>query len=244
MLKRALSPPAARADWAYFLDLDGTLIDIAANPDAVQTDDVLRALLAQLHARCGAALALVTGRALGFVDARLRLPQLCVAAQHGLERRDALGRIQLYATPQAAKQGIAQALAPVLERHAGLLLEDKGLTLALHYRRAPRLAAYVQRLMARLAQSANAGLEVQRGKFVAEIKPAGVDKGAAVADYLGAPPFSGRPPVYVGDDLTDERGFAEVNSRGGISIKVGGGRSSARFRLADVTSVRNWLNAV
>ena len=242
MAKRALGPPAARADWAYFLDLDGTLIEIAATPEAVRIDGALRALLAQLQARCGGALALVTGRALGFVDARLQLPQLCIAAQHGLERRDARGRMLVHPAPRAAKQEIAQALAPVLERHAGLLLEDKGLTLALHYRGAPQLAAYAQRLMARLAQSADAGLELQRGKFVAEIKPAGVDKGSAVTDYLTQPPFHGRPPVYVGDDLTDERGFAAVNKRGGISIKVGGGRSCAQFRLADAAAVRSWLS--
>jgi trehalose 6-phosphate phosphatase len=136
-----------------------------------------------------------------------------------------------------------QALAPVLARHPGLLLEDKGLTLALHYRRAPQLAAYAHRLMARLAAGAGAGLEVQRGKRVAEIKPAGVDKGTAIEEYLREAPFRGRRPVFIGDDLNDEHGFAEVNRLDGISIKVGGGRSIARYRLRDVAAVMRWLAA-
>ena len=234
-------PPPARADWAYFLDVDGTLIEIAATPEAVDIDDSLRALLAQLQSSCGGALALVTGRALAFIDARLHLPGLCVAAQHGLEQRDARGQLHLSEAPDSAKRAIARALAPVLARHPGLLLEDKGLALALHYRRAPQLAAYAQRLMAQLAQASGAGLEVQRGKFVAEIKPAGMDKGSAVTRYLAQPPFRGRRPVYIGDDLTDERGFAAVNRMQGVSIKVGKGRSCARFRLAEVAAVRRWL---
>ena len=151
------------------------------------------------------------------------------------------GRLWMHAAPPAAKCAIKEALAPVLARHPGLLLEDKGLTLALHYRLAPHLAAYVQRLMARLAQDADAGLEVQRGKRVAEVKPSGIDKGTAVAEYLAESPFMGRRPVFIGDDLNDEHGFAEVNKLGGISIKVGKGKSCARFRLPDVAAVRRWL---
>ena len=145
------------------------------------------------------------------------------------------------AAPPAAKSAIKEALAPVLARHPGLLLEDKGLTLALHYRLAPHLAAYAHRLMAGLAGTAGAGFEVQRGKRVVEIKPAGIDKGTAVAEYLGEPPFHMRRPVFIGDDLNDEHGFAEVNELDGISIKVGKGGSCARFRLPDVAAVRRWL---
>jgi trehalose 6-phosphate phosphatase len=129
----------------------------------------------------------------------------------------------------------------VLARHPGLLLEDKGLTLALHYRLAPHLASYVHRLMSRLAKDAHAGLEVQGGKCVAEIKPSGIDKGTAVAEYLSESPFMGRRPVFIGDDLNDEHGFAAVNKLNGISIKVGKGVSCAHFRLPDVATVRRWL---
>ena len=234
-------PPPPRLDWAYFLDVDGTLIDIADTPDAVHVDDALLALIARLQRASGGAVALVSGRALSFLDHRLGALHLPVAGQHGLERRDASGRVWMHAAPPAARSAIKAALAPVLARYPGLLLEDKGLTLALHYRLAPQLAAYAHRLMARLAAAANAGLEVQRGRRVAEIKPAGVDKGAAVAAYLAEPPFAGRRPVFIGDDLNDEHGFAEVNRLDGISIKVGKGASCARYRLADVAAVRRWL---
>ena len=234
-------PPPPRLDWAYFLDVDGTLIDIADTPDAVHVDDALLALIARLQRASGGAVALVSGRALSFLDHRLGALHLPLAGQHGLERRDASGRVWMHAAPPAARSAIKAALAPVLARYPGLLLEDKGLTLALHYRLAPQLAAYAHRLMARLAAAANAGLEVQRGRRVAEIKPAGVDKGAAVAAYLAEPPFARRRPVFIGDDLNDEHGFAEVNRLDGISIKVGKGASCARYRLADVAAVRRWL---
>jgi trehalose 6-phosphate phosphatase len=234
-------PPAPHVDWAYFLDVDGTLIDIADTPDAVHADATLLDLIARLHQASGGAVALVSGRALSFLEHRLGVLHLPLAGQHGLERRDASGRLHVHAATPSAKAAIKRALAPVLARHPGLLLEDKGLTLALHYRQAPQLASYAHRLMARLAAEASAGLEVQRGKRVAEVKPAGVDKGTAVAAYLAEPPFSGRRPVYIGDDLNDEHGFTAVNPLDGVSIKVGKGASCARYRLPDVAAVRRWL---
>ncbi len=234
-------PPAPRLDWAYFLDVDGTLIDIAETPDAVRVDGALLDLIARLHRASGGAVALVSGRALSFLEHRLGTLRLPLAGQHGMERRDAAGRMWIHAAPPAAKCAIKEALAPVLAHHPGLLLEDKGLTLALHYRLAPHLAAYAQRLMVRLASAAGADLEVQRGKCVAEVKPSGIDKGTAVAEYLAESPFRGRRPVFIGDDLNDEHGFAEVNKLDGVSIKVGKGGSCARFRLRNVAAVRRWL---
>jgi trehalose 6-phosphate phosphatase len=238
---RTRFPPPPGVDWAYFLDVDGTLIDIADTPDAVRVDTALLELIAHLHRASDGAVALVSGRALSDLEHRLGALRLPLAGQHGLERRDAAGRLWIHAAPPAAKRAIKDALAPVLARHPGLLLEDKGLTLALHYRLTPHLAAYAHRLMAQLARAANAGLEVQRGKRVAEVKPSGIDKGTAVSEYLAESPFKGRRPVFIGDDLNDEHGFAEVNTLGGISIKVGKGRSCARFRLRDVAAVRSWL---
>ncbi len=235
------APPAPRPDWAYFLDVDGTLIDIAETPEAVHVDGALLELITRLQRASGGAVALVSGRALSFLDSRLGALRLPLAGQHGLERRDSAGRVHVHAAPPAAKAAIKTALAPVLARHPGLLLEDKGLTLALHYRLAPQLASYAHRLMAGLAAAANAGLEVQRGRRVAEIKPAGKDKGAAVAAFLAEPPFKGRRPVFIGDDLNDEHGFAAVNRLEGISVKVGKGASCARYRLPDVAAVRRWL---
>jgi len=238
---RARRPPAAHAGWAFFLDVDGTLLEIADTPSAVHVDTDLLELVAQLHELSGGAVALVSGRSISDLEALLGEARLPLAGQHGLERRDAAGRLWIHAAPPVAKCAIKESLAPVLDRHPGLLLEDKGLTLSLHYRHAPHLAAYAHRLMARLMREAGGELELQKGKCVIEIKPAGVDKGTAVAEYLTESPFRGRHPVFIGDDLNDEHGFAEVNRMGGISIKVGTGLSCAAYRLSGVAAVRRWL---
>lgn len=234
-------PPPAQNDWAYFLDVDGTLVELAARPDAIRVDPALPPLLIALHRASAGAVALISGRTLSDLDLRLGIPDLPKAGQHGLERRDAAGRLWLHAAPSPAKQAVKAALAPVLERHRGLLLEDKGLTLTLHYRQTPRLASYLHRLVRRLVAEAGAGLVVQKGKCIVEVKPAGVNKGTAIAAYLSEPPFRGRRPVFIGDDRNDEDGFAAVNQRDGISIGVGAGDFSARYRLTDVVAVRAWL---
>jgi trehalose 6-phosphate phosphatase len=240
---RRASPPIAHIDWAFFLDVDGTLIDIAELPGAIRVDTALLDLITHLYQASGGAVALVTGRSISDLEHHLGPLRLPLAGQQGLERRDAAGRLWIHAAPPAAKFTIKEALMSVLARHPGLLLEDKGLTLALHYRQAPKLAAYVHRLMGRLALSAGPDLELQRGKRVVEIKPSGIDKGTAVAEYLSEPPFKGRQPVFIGDDLNDERGFAEVNRLNGISVKVGEGSSCARYRLKDVAAVHHWLGS-
>jgi trehalose 6-phosphate phosphatase len=240
---RSRRPPPAQRDWAYFLDVDGTLIDIAETPGAVQVDAALLELIGDLHRICGGAVALISGRPLSDLDDRLGTLRLPMAGQHGLERRDAAGRLWLQAAPPEAKCAIKAALVPILERYPGLLIEDKGLTLTLHYRRVPALAAYAHRLMARLVAGAG-DLELQKGKRVVEAKPAGFDKGTAIGEYLAESPYHGRQPVFIGDDANDEHGFARTNSAGGISIRVGPGRSCARYRLPNVAAVRRWLAGV
>ena len=241
MKTRANAPPEPSLEWAYFLDVDGTLINIADTPDAVVVDRALLNLIADLHRATNGALALVSGRMISDLQSRTGLTQLPMAGLHGLERRDSAGRLWIHAATPAAKSAIKAALEPVVAAHPGLLLEDKGLTLALHYRQAPALAAYVHRLMGQLVQVHGPGLELQRGKCVVEIKPAGVDKGAAVAEYLVEFPFKGRRPVFIGDDQNDEQGFAAVNEQDGVSIKVGRGPSCARYRLPNVAAVHHWL---
>ncbi len=235
------APPYPQIDWAYFLDVDGTLIHIADTPQAIQVDPALLDLIDQLHRASGGAMALVSGRSISDLQRHLGLSQLPMAGLHGLQRRNTAGQLRVHAAPPKAKSAIKAALAPVLAKHPGLLLEDKGLTLALHYRQAPALASYVHQLMRRFIAASEENLELQCGKCVVELKPAGVDKGTAVADYLREPPFKGRRPVFIGDDLNDEHGFAAVNLAGGISIKVGKGPSCARFRLPDVAAVHHWL---
>lgn len=236
-------PPVAESEWAYFLDFDGTLLDLAATPDAIRVDSALPVLLSELHRACTGAVALISGRSLADLDLRLGVPYLPKAGQHGLERRDAAGRVWLHASSPQARQAIQAALAPLLRRHSGLLLEDKGLSLALHYRQEPALASHVHQLVRRLVAEIGEGLVVQAGKCLVEVKPGSVHKGTAISEYLAEEPFRGRRPVFIGDDKSDEHGFTVVNELGGISIGVGPGTANARYRLPDVIAVRNWLTS-
>jgi len=243
VIARHRLPPPPSVDWAYFLDVDGTLIDIAATPAAAHVDRHLLALVERLHRACDGALALVSGRALADLELRLGGLPVPVAGQHGLERRDAGGALHVHEAAPDAMRAIRDRLESVCASHPGLLLEDKGLSLALHYRLAPSLAGYVHRLLRDMVAEAGAGLRLQEGKCVLEVKPAGCDKGTAIEAYLAEAPYRGRRPVFIGDDITDEHGFAVVNALAGISIKVGTGRSCARYHLADVNAVRQWLAA-
>lgn len=241
--KKRIKPaalPGAQSNWAFFLDIDGTLLALAATPAGVTVDNGLKQTLRQLRTAAGGALALISGRRIGEVDrlfAPLRLP---AAGQHGVERRDTSGVAHRHATPSSRFGEVRIRLAPLMARHRGLLVEEKGLTLAIHYRQVPSLGGYVHRLLREWVSSAE-DLRLQTGKMVVEILPAGNDKGIAIAEFMSERPFRGRIPVFLGDDVTDEYGFSVVNAMGGCSIKVGPGRSAARWRLPDVDAVRAWL---
>ena len=229
---------------AFFLDLDGTLVEIAHQPAAVQVASELPALIADLYAATAGAVALISGRPITDVDRLLRMPQLSVAGQHGAERRDARGQVHLHAVDDRALSSLrAQAHAWRAE-HPALVIEDKGLSLALHYRGAPELEHALAALAHAAIGATNGEFHVQPGKMVLEIKPSGRDKGRAIEEFLGEAPFVGRLPVFVGDDVTDEYGFRAVNARGGISIKVGDGSTDATLRLPNVNAVHYWLRSV
>jgi trehalose 6-phosphate phosphatase len=132
-------------------------------------------------------------------------------------------------------------LADVVRRHPRLVLEDKGLSLALHYRRAPELAGFAHRVMSALRRALGPAYCLQRGKRVVELAPAGRDKGSAIAAFMQEAPFAGRWPIFIGDDVTDEFGFRTINRLSGFSIKVGRGPTAARWRLPNVGAVRSWL---
>lgn len=227
--------------WAYFFDIDGTLIEIAPSPDQIYVDRQLAALIERLHAMTGGAVALITGRSIRDVDQVFPVAGMAVAGQHGLELRDAWGRRITHALRTESLNEVRQQLIEAIARHPGLVAEFKGLSIALHYRAAPRLAGYAHRLMRSLQTRCVPDFVLQRGKRVVELKPAGRDKGVAIADLMEEPPFIGRVPVFVGDDATDEFGFSVVNEMHGHSIKVGGGPTSARFRLKNVSAVKDWL---
>jgi trehalose 6-phosphate phosphatase len=230
--------PAGGPDWAYFFDLDGTLVDLADAPGEVRVDEGLRHLLGALHQRSGGAVALISGRSLADLDVLFPGVPFPAAGQHGLERRGADGRVFHHPAPPGldeARRVIEAGRDPRLE------VEDKGLSLALHYRRAPGLGGLADRLVRAAAASAGPQYAVLLGKEIVELKPAGHDKGVAVREFLAEPPFRGRRPLFLGDDVTDEDGFATVNDLGGVSIKVGAGTTGARWRLPDVRAVRAWL---
>ncbi len=235
--------PALAPGWAFFLDIDGTLLDIAHRPDAVAVDAELLALLTRLHSASGGALALISGRSIADIDRLFAPLRFASAGQHGAERRDARGRIHRRAVSSARLGAAREHLAALAAEHAGLVLEDKGASLALHYRMAPQLAERV-RLAARDAVAAlGTEFDLQEGKMVVEIKPSGRDKGSAIAEFMHEAPFAGKCPLFLGDDLGDEFGFALVNRAGGHAVKIGTGASCARWRLADAAAVRAWLRS-
>lgn len=233
-------PPFA-ADWAFFLDIDGTLLEYAARPQEVRVGAELLELLERLRAAAGGALALISGRSVEDIDALFAPLVVPVASQHGTERRAADGTVRRHAPPIEKLGRAAADLVRLTAAHSGLVLENKGMTLALHYRQAPGLRVLAEREMRAIAARLGDGFELQTGKFVMEVKPSGKDKGSAIAEFIAEAPFAGRRPVFIGDDLTDEPGFEVVNRAGGHSVKVGPGITRARWHLFDAAAVRRWL---
>jgi trehalose 6-phosphate phosphatase len=227
---------------AVFLDVDGTLLEIASTPDAVKVSGALRNTLELAAARENGALALISGRSIKELD-RLFAPCLFPAAgQHGFERRNAQGRLMQPALDHEVLQRAREALSGLQLLHKGLLMEDKGAALAMHYRLAPLCESAVRKVMAELAVPLAGQFVLRAGKCVLELTPAGCSKRTAIEAFMSETPFSGRAPVFIGDDLTDEDGFAAVNELGGYSIHVGNARTSAaRYHFASVSTVIAWL---
>ena len=224
---------------ALFLDFDGTLADLAAQPEAVRVADDLVALLRLLFSEVDGALAIVSGRRLSDLDQFLRPLELPSAAEHGAQRRLADGQLVSVAPPDV-QHAIKVASARVTQ-HVGLRLEIKDAAVALHYRQAPELQSLCLQVMTE-ALAASTGVELLSGKYVFEIKPAGVSKGTAIAAFMRDAPFVGRVPLFAGDDVTDEAGFAAVQSLGGAGIKVGDGATLAHYRCASPAALRQWLH--
>jgi trehalose 6-phosphate phosphatase len=241
--------PQAGDRWAIFLDVDGTLLAIAETPEAVCVEPALRLLLERLAGANDGALALVSGRSLASIDALFAPLRLPAAGLHGWERRRGDGTLAPVAEPTAILAPLRPVLLAFAAVRPGLRVEDKGGSLALHYRLAPHYAATVCQRARELA-AAEPQLRLIEGRKVVELVPRGSDKGAAIADFMAEPPFAGRMPVYAGDDTTDEDGFAAVNRLGGLSIKVanpetrGARGTQARHRLPSIATLHTWLAAL
>lgn len=228
------APPAITPGMALLLDLDGTLLDFAPTPDAVVVPPTLPPALAALQARLGGALAIITGRPVAQIDALLPgLP--AVAGEHGGAIRHAPGEaVEREPHPPVPPAWLADAEAAIAA-HPGTLLERKAHGVALHFRRAPEagpaLRALAEGLVALLPSHA-----LLPGNMVWEVRPRGIHKGNAVRALMARPPFAGRTPVFVGDDITDEDAIAAARALGGIGLRVADSFGSPQ-------AVRDWLAA-
>ena len=236
------APKPLRLDeTALFLDLDGTLAPIAARPQDVRPDPRRTSLLERLAERLGARLAVVSGRTLSDVDRILEGCVTAVAAVHGLEVRSADGLVAAR-PPHPALPHAAEAFRAFATRDSGLIVEEKGLSVALHFRLANAHAEAARSCARRLA--AETGLTLQDGDMVEELRTPGPSKGDSVRTFMASSPFAGAQPVFVGDDATDEDGFRAAQALHGLGVAVGAARpTAARFRLADVEAALAWLEA-
>ena len=227
---------------AFFFDFDGTLAEIQPRPELVFISGALHASLDRLSAHCP--VAVISGRPLAQLDEFLDPLRLPCAGVHGVERRTAQGEVLQLPLDHAQLERIECELTAACTPYPALLLESKGVSFALHFRQAPVLAEVARALADEFVARYPDVLALQPGKCVFELKPKGASKGEVIRRFMQEPPFNQRMPVFLGDDLTDEAGFAAVNAMGGLSIKVGEGQSAAQERLASVSAVGTWLAAV
>lgn len=241
MVVRLPVPFPSGTPWAFFLDLDGTLLELADHPDNVIVPEGLKPLLVRLRTLLGGALAVVSGRSLATIDLLLGGSELDAAGCHGAETRFN-GRLETLVATDAFLPDVAGRLVTLTENIALTMVEIKPHSIALHYRPAVIPAAQARHLCKSAMGERADKLRLLDGKQVVEILPREGGKGVAIAHFMERPPYFGRLPVFVGDDVTDEEGFLEVNARAGISIRVGdGATSAARYRLGSVAEVLDWL---
>ena len=235
--------PPPSLEWCLFLDVDGTLIELTDSPFETCADDDLKALLAEVAERLGGAVALVSGRSIEYLDALFAPLRLPAAGLHGVERRKATGVMHGASFVDSQLDPARMALGAWVLAHPGTLLEDKGRTVAVHFRMAPQFESAVRESVVAAASQLSSNYHIQEGSMMLEIKPRGFTKDSAIKAFMREPPFSGRKPVFVGDDLTDLDGFKAVEDQGGISIAVGD-RVPARYRIENVAAVRGWLTGI
>jgi trehalose 6-phosphate phosphatase len=224
---------------SLFLDLDGTLAPIAPTPRAVILGDDQKAIVRRAAQALDGRVAVISGRTVEEVDRILGPGLPCVAGVHGLQRRAQDGKVDT-AQPHPDLEEARRVFRIAAQAERRLLFEEKGLSVALHYRQAPGIEAAVHEISEHLTE--RTGLILQKGDMVAELKTPGPDKGDAIRAFMAEPPFAGAAPVFVGDDLTDEAGFAAARDLGGFGILVGPKRRTlASMRLADPQAVLGWI---
>jgi len=242
MIETIPLPSANLRDIAVLLDIDGTILDIAPTPGAVIVPASLRQTLIRLSRETGGALALVSGRSLADIDhlfAPLRLPAV---GGHGAEFRLSANDARETEHAHPLNGALRNRLAELAVGAPGILVEDKGYSLAVHYRLAPEQEGRVKQAVAAIqADWPKESIEVLPGKSVVEIKPAGFHKGAAIRELMRHKPFAGRRPVFVGDDITDESAFAVMPEFHGMGLSVGRRVSGTAHCFPAPSDVRRWL---
>lgn len=236
------APPLSLGDTSLFFDFDGTLVDLAATPDGVVVEAGLLAQLDALAERLPGCVAIVSGRSIAQLDAMLgdHARLFAVAGSHGAERRTPEDG-HVTPEPPVALERAAAELAEFAAAH-DLVFEAKSLGAALHYRAHPELEADAVRFVEQVAETHQ--LTLQRGKMMAEVRSPG-DKGAALTALMAAPAMAGTKPLFFGDDVTDEDGFAAAAALGGAGVLIGAMRpTAATYRLGDVTALRDWITAI
>lgn len=231
----------AAKELALFLDFDGTLVEIAPSPEDVRLDRRVAPALDVLRRSLGGALALVSGRPIAFLDQKLDPYRFDIAGLHGAQIR--LGDAVQSQSDQPPQMNEAlRDLVRFANSHVGIIVEDKRISVALHWRLAPHLHDEALELMRQVAARLGPAVRLQEGKAVAEIVPAGASKGNAIAWLMSTPLYAGRRAVFIGDDITDEAGFEAVNAIGGLSIRIGSDHDSrAQLRLESPTALRHIL---
>jgi trehalose 6-phosphate phosphatase len=234
--------PDALRSIALLLDIDGTIIDIAATPASVVVPDSLRVSLQSLHAKTGGALALVSGRLLGDIDrlfAPLRLPAI---GGHGAQMRIAGEQATQSRPPGDIGADLRRALAAIAACDPRIIVEDKEWSLAVHYRLAPHREQWVKDEIAlAVERTRSQNLEMLHGKSVIELKPPNFNKGLAVLELMKHPPFARRQPVFIGDDTTDRSVFAILPELGGLGYSVGQPIAGTNGSFNAPRDVRGWL---
>jgi trehalose 6-phosphate phosphatase len=205
---------------ALFLDLDGTLLDIAPRHDEVWVAPELPGVLTRLRNSLGGALAIVSGRPLHDILSLMPIEGLCIAAEHGARLRLPDGTLEEHQADLPARADWITAIQAALPRWPGAFLEEKTIGLVIHYRQAPGFGAEIEAFMRDLIAPAAGHAELLTALMAFEIRPAGVGKGHAVDRLMQLAPFAGRIPVFIGDDVTDEEGMAAAIAHGGAGLHV------------------------
>lgn len=244
MLVSAPTELQAQRDWALFIDVDGTLLDIAPTPMAVVVPPELPGALVAASQALDGAFALLSGRPLADLDRLFGVLPIVAAGQHGIELRNG---DQITLPPPNQAIAVARArLQDFADRHPGVLIEDKGGSLTAHYRLAPTAEASLRSLVESVLTTTLPDFELLESKMAFDIRPLGHHKGRAVEELMRRGPFTGRIPVMVGDDATDEDGFRAVHQRGGIAVAVGPRQPAVvvEHHFESPARFRSWLAAM